>query len=374
MNVVAKIGSSVLTDSDGNLNNRVIANLAQDVALLYREGFGIVLVSSGAISAGKTFKKPEEIKISVQTVSYSQAILKEQILAAVGQPRMYRAWEDEFNKLGIACGQILTTRAAFADRLDYLSTRALTLGLLENGAIPIINEDDARSPDKLDFTDNDQLAAMVAAMLADKLIILTDVAGVFSGSPHDPASKLVSFIENPAEHLSLVDKNAGTGKGGMNSKLFTADLATALGVDMHIASGFEPGVLSKIMRGENVGTFFPAKTAKVSHIKSWIGSAAVAAKGKIIVSNVLADRLRQRKPVSVLFSGIESVEGAFFGKDIVEVYDVDGSLLARGQVKKDSEQLREEVKKYREAPDKEQARQKTSDIIAIHYDYLVACC
>lgn len=371
--IVIKIGSKILTDKKGDLNNEAILMLAQDISHLRKEkDTEVVVVSSGAVSAGHSVVTLSNFKVEREAVDYDRSILEEQILAAVGQPKVMHSWIEALKKFDIHCAQLLTTRSDFSNRKDYLSIRSVAINLLRLGVVPIFNENDVLSPEELDFTDNDQQACMIAAMLsADKLIILTDVDGVYDGSPKNPASKVVSVIEEPTQFLMHVDKTSGSGKGGMRSKLLTADLATALGIDMHVANGTTPNIVFRIMNGEELGTYFPAKSKeKIKPIKSWLASAA-SCDGKIVVSTYLADILKRKQVVSVLFSGIEKVSGNFKEGDTVEIYDDKDIALGRGLVRYGSEDLKREVLLYKKMSNKEKAELKTSKIIAVHYDYLV---
>jgi glutamate 5-kinase len=373
--IIIKIGSRILTDRNGNLNKKVILMLADDINHIRKEKeIEVIIVSSGAVSAGRSVIDLIGFKVEREAIDYDRSILEEQILAAVGQPKVMDLWIETLGKFSIHCAQLLTTRSVFASRKDYLSIRSVAINLIRLGVIPIFNENDVLSPEELDFTDNDQQACMIAAMLsADKLIILTDVEGVYDGSPKDSKSKLISVIKEPTKFLAHVDKLSGSGKGGMRSKLLTADLATALGIDMHIADGLIPRVISKIMSGEKIGTYFPAKSKeKLKPIKSWLASAA-ASEGKIIVSTYLADILKRKQAASVLFSGIEKVSGNFKEGNTVEICHENGATLGRGLVRYGSDELKKQLVAYKKMSGKEKASLKTSSIIAVHYDYLVFC-
>ena len=372
--IVVKVGSSVLSKRNGHLNMAVISNLVCDLAKLNKEeDLEVALVSSGAVSVGRSVKSLEEIKIETEAVNYDKEIVKEQILAAVGQPKLMAFYTKEFDKFRVDCAQILATRAAFADRQSYLSIRTVTNNLLKAGILPIFNENDVLSPEELDFSDNDQLACMVAAMLmTDKLIILTDVDGMYDGPIRNKSSKVISMIEDASKYLGKVDKRRGTGKGGMRSKLLSADLVTCLGMDMHIASGFKKNILSQIVQGERIGTFLPARNKKLKPIKNWLATAAVSG-GRIIVSTFIADMLKKKKTASVLFTGVEKIEGNFNKGDVIEICNENKELLAKGMVKYSSEELYKKIREYAEKDSDEKDQIKASKIIAVHYDYMVFC-
>jgi glutamate 5-kinase len=370
--IIIKIGSRVLAKKNGLLNERVVSHLVADVARLKKEKkIDIILITSGAVSVGKSVKRLLDCKIEAEAVSYGKNIVREQVLAAVGQPKLMAFYIKEFQKYDTTCAQILATRADFAGRASYLSLRTVTENLLKAGVIPIFNENDVLSPEELDFSDNDQLAAMVAAMTAaDELIILSTVEGLFDGPLRDPKSKIVPVIENVEKFSKFVDDSNILGKGGMRSKLLIADLVTNLGITMHLASGLERNVILKIANGEKIGTKFPAKAKKAKAIKNWLAAGA-ASKGRLVVSTCLADVLRKRKTASILFIGIERIEGDFVEKDILDVVDESENILGRGVSRFDSKKLKEEVRKFKIKVESEKAKMKTSEMIAIHYDYFV---
>ncbi len=373
--VVVKVGSRVLTASDGQLNKERVAALVHEIAGLCGSGLEVALVSSGAVNLGRSVRQLKKFRILGATPTMRVDLLKEQVLAAVGQPRLLAFYGQEFERYDLACAQLLTTRRDFADRDPYMYLRAVTMSLLSVGVVPIFNENDVLSPEELDFSDNDQLAYMVAAMLvADKLIILTNVDGVYDRSPSDPAAKLIRRLDNPSQAFDSIDSSQVSGKGGMKSKLMAASLITQLGIPVHIANGTIEHILPKIIAGEDIGTVCPAQGSRENTVKSWLKTAA-ASKGRVVVSTTLAEVLRQRRrAASVLLFGVERVEGDFEAGDAVDVVDDDGVLLGRGQVKFGSKELDEEARRFRQATGEERGSdefRKGGGRIAIHYDYFV---
>lgn len=369
--IVIKIGSRVLTQADGQLNYDAIVNLVKDVALLKEAEKKIVIVSSGAVSCGRV---TEELQgnFFVDAGNQNKTVMREQILASIGQPTLMSIYISEFKKHGIKCAQALVTRADFADRQRYLSMRTVTENMFNLGVVPIFNENDFLSPEELDFSDNDQLACMVTAMLgAERLIILTNVDGVYDRSPNDAGAKLLSEITDISSIIGRIKSSTSVGgKGGMRSKLSSAELITALGTPLHIANGFVDGVVSRIiLRNERIGTFFPAVGEKIEPLKAWLTIAA-ASNGKIVVSTYLADILRRKQFASILLAGIDDVQGHFEKNEVVSVCDVDGTELGKGQCRYSSDQLREEVKQHKELFS-EGAKTEGGKKIAIHYNYFV---
>ncbi len=367
--IVIKIGSKILTDENGRFNKAVVENLVKDIAYLKeKENIEVALVSSGAVALGRAIKPLEKFEVETSAIKYNKAILREQILAAVGQPKLMAFYCGEFEKYKLACAQILATRAVFADRQAYLSIRTVTEGLMKLKVIPIFNENDVLSPEELDFSDNDQLASMVAAMLvADKLIVLSNVDGVYdnvAGAKRQAGpviARAAACIQNRDDSISL-------GKGGMRSKLNIADLITSLGMAMHVANGRENKVVSRILSGEKLGTFFPAKSKKVKAIKNWLATAAVS-RGKIYVSTYLADILQKKQTASILITGIEKIEGKFDKSEVVGIYDDSKKLLGRGLARYGSKEIEQKIVWYNKKSDNEKAKIKAADIVAVHYDY-----
>ncbi|MDD5050234.1 MAG: glutamate 5-kinase [Candidatus Pacebacteria bacterium] len=372
--IAVKIGSAVLSGPDG-IKHEVIANLVEDVAGLVKQGHQVVIISSGAVILGKTVSQFANPTFAVNAPDrYDSRLLREQILASVGQPKLMALYSEEFAKHNLSCGQLLTTRSDFADRRFYLSLRVVTGELLRYGVIPIFNENDVLSPEELDFSDNDQLALVIAAMIsADELILLTNVAGVYDRPPQEEGAKLIPEIADVSTFMETFEAGKHTGKGGIQSKLLCAEKVTSLGIPMHIAAGTEKTPLMRIIGGEKLGTFFPTTAEKEEALKSWLLTAAVGA-GKIVVSTYLADRLREggtqnkseRRTPSVLLAGIEEVRGEFGKRDVVEIIDDDGILLGRGLTRHTSHELREKVDKYRILPEAEKEQLRGAAVIAIH--------
>jgi glutamate 5-kinase len=328
----------------------------------------VAIFSSGAVPIGKATKPLDKLNFGTSAIKYDKSVLKEQILAAIGQPRLMAFYCEELKKYKLTCAQILATRTVFADREAYLSIRTVTENLMKLNVVPIFNENDVLSPEELDFSDNDQLASMVAAMLvADKLILLSNVDGVYE-SVCKAGSRVIAVIDKASDYFKNIDDSGSQGKGGMKSKLIVADLMNSLGIDMHIANGRNKKVVSKIMGGEKIGTFFPAKSKKVKAIKNWLATAAVS-RGKIFVSTYLADILRKKQTASVLITGIAKIEGEFNKSEVVGIYDDDNKLLGRGLAHYSSQETNQKIIWYNKKSDSEKAKIKAADIVAVHYDY-----
>lgn len=375
--IVVKIGSAVLTDRAGGLKQEAIAKLVEEVAGLRKAGHEVVLVSSGAVSLGRSVSQLAG-EFTVASNPHSKRLLREQVLASVGQPKLMALYNAEFEKRGLHCAQLLTTRADFADRTFYLSLRSVTETLLRHGVVPIFNENDVLSPEELDFSDNDQLALMTAAMvLADQLVILTDVPGVYDRPPQEVGAKLLPEIKDVGEFLESLKTGDHRGKGGIKSKLLCAEVATSIGIPTNIASGSETKPLTRILEGEPVGTFFPAISNREEPIKAWLRTAA-AISGQIVVSTYLAEILRKgpgpdSRTRSIIFAGIEEIKGDFPQKSVVEIADDKGHVLGRGQTRFSSTELRDKVAWYRRlsSDDRKLAKKGSDWVFAIHANEFV---
>ena len=324
--IVVKVGTTLLTHETDRLNIRMMAALAEQMAQLRDDGAEVVLVSSGAVAAGR-----HVLGLSRE----ERSIPHRQVMAAAGQGRLMHAYEQIFDWRQIPVAQALLTRRDLADRLGYLNVRNTLLSLLERGVIPIVNENDVVAVDELEgeaFGDNDTLSALVANLVdADLLALLGRVPGLYTADPHvDPGAHLVPRVdlqegEAPAEAGGTL---GGRGRGGMITKIEAARLATACGVDTVIASGLDPDVLGKLTRGERVGTFFPAAVSRMESRKRWMRS-GLSTRGEIVVDDGAADVLR-RSNRSLLPAGVQEVIGTFARGDIVSIVDRSRGRVAAG--------------------------------------------
>ncbi|MCB9661288.1 MAG: glutamate 5-kinase [Polyangiales bacterium] len=310
--LVVKIGSRSLM-ADGTKRYESLARQLSAQRALGREP---VLVSSGAVAVGR---------LRLGMTERPKAIDKLQAAAATGQSRLMRAYEDAFEQHGVDVAQVLFTHADLADRDRYLNARSAIDALLELNVIPIINENDTVSVDELRFSDNDQLAAMVANLAgADLLILMTDVEGVL-----DYAGKRVSVASDTTDVAELVrPPTDDVGLGGMASKLEAARRATRYGVPVVIGDARDPDLLEKVLRGEDVGTLILPKGAPLASRKHWIAY-TLKPRGALVVDRGAAKALSAGK-VSLLPRGVVGVRGDFEAGDAVSIQDVDGVEIARG--------------------------------------------
>jgi glutamate 5-kinase len=325
--VVVKVGTRVLTNADGKLNDIRIAQLAEELSSLREAGRKPVLVSSGAVGAGMS-----QLGLSQRPTDLARL----QAVAAVGQTKLIEAYDRTFRKHQQHAAQVLLTADDLNDRQRYLNVRNTLITLLEFGAIPVINENDTVAVDELltTFGDNDRLAAMVTNLLrAPLLVILSDVPGLYDGDPSSADAKLITTVARVDEAIEgfVRDKKTGLSKGGMASKLRAARMVTSAGENVIIASGRDPQVLGRIFAGETVGTLFLAQGKSLTPRKRWIGFSAQQPSGRITLDagarRAIADQGR-----SLLAIGITHVEGAFEKGDVVSVMDPDGKEIARGLI------------------------------------------
>jgi glutamate 5-kinase len=326
MLLIVKLGTSILTSGTPNLSPAFLGDLARQVAHLHNEGHQVILVSSGAMAAGR------------EKLGFPQLpkdIPAKQMLAAIGQPRLMALYEQTFSLHGRTVAQVLLTQADLSDRRRYLNARDTLAALLAHGVLPIINENDTVATEEIRVGDNDNLSALVANVVeADLLILLTDQPGLFTADPRgDPTAQLVAEVTEPEIPSTLWEAAGGSGTrlgtGGMVTKLQAADLARRSGTTVVIAHGAEPDVLLRLVDGERLGTRFAPVVSALESRKRYILSGRLAP-GQIIVNDGAAQALRRGG--SLLPVGVILVSGEFDRGDTVRVLDEGGRELARGLV------------------------------------------
>lgn len=321
--IVVKVGTRVLTGSDGQLDTGRISRLAEEVSAIREQGCEVVLVSSGAVGAGMGL-----LRINERPQSLSQL----QAIAAIGQARLIELYDQHFRQHGFHAAQILLTADDVDDRKRYLNVRNTILALLEMDAIPVINENDTVSVDELltTFGDNDRLAAVVTNLLrAPLLVILSDVDGLYDRAPEIAGAQIVPTVHRIEDVIGFVtDGTSSHSKGGMASKLEAARMATSAGENVIVASGRRMGVLPAILRGDLVGTLFIAQGKSVTPRKRWIGFSAQI-RGRLILDAGASQAIVQHGR-SLLPIGVVAVEGDFEMGDIVAVINAEGREVARG--------------------------------------------
>jgi glutamate 5-kinase len=323
--VVAKFGTSLLTAGSNRLDLESMSRLVGQVVRLRALGAGVVVVSSGAQAAGRHRLGN---RLSAGATPSRQAI------ASVGQSHLMQSWDELFDWHDTVVAQVLLTRRDLSDRLGYLNARNTLRDLLEAGAVPIVNENDAVALDQVLATrigENDSLGAYVANLVdADLLAILTDVDGLYDSDPAtNPGAQLLTRVDRiDAGIEAIAGGTSGPGTGGMLTKLTAARIAVQAGVDVVIANGREPGILVKIAEGEPNGTYFPAAGDRIESRKRWI-LGAISRGGHIVVDQGASAALRERGR-SLLPAGVAAITGTFDRGETVEIRDSAGQRVAAG--------------------------------------------
>ncbi len=323
MRVVAKIGTSSVTDESGAIDHGAIAKLTREIAVVRSAGHEVLLVSSGAVAAGVAALGFDARPTDMRTL---------QAVSAVGQSRIMRVYNDDLASFGLVGAQVLIDPHDFVDRTQYLHARDTLGRLLELGCVPIINENDAIANDELRYGDNDRIAALVAhSVRADVLVLLTDLEGLYTADPRaDAGASLIGMIDadDPLLSISASANGSGRGSGGMASKLAAARIASWSGVRTVIASAARTDVLPDAVDDAPVGTTFAAHDRRLPARKLWIAFAAEVA-GSITVDDGARHALTTRS-TSLLPAGVRSVTGNFGAGDTVDVCGPDGVVFARG--------------------------------------------
>ncbi|MEJ7764664.1 MAG: glutamate 5-kinase [Acidimicrobiales bacterium] len=326
MLVVAKIGTSSLTDDSGLIDDAMVAKVAREAAVLRDDGHRVVLVTSGAIAAG----------LSPLGLARPTDLPTLQAVAAVGQHRLMRTWDEHLCSHGLVSGQVLLAAYDFVERAQYLHARQTLTRLLDLGVVPIVNENDAVADDEIRYGDNDNLAALVAHLVyADLLVLLTDTPGLLTADPRlDAAATLIEEIVQVDTALEALAGGAGSdrGSGGMASKLAAAKIAAWSGVRSVIAASSRPDVLVDAVAGRpGVGTVVLPRGRRLPARKLWIAF-ALGSSGTVVVDDGARRALTERA-VSLLPAGVVAVEGSFGEGAAVELADPAGRIFAKGLVR-----------------------------------------
>jgi glutamate 5-kinase len=357
---VVKLGSSIVAQDDGSLRAAVLGAVCDEVAARHAAGDEIVVVSSGAIAHG--------IRIMDLPVRPS-AIEDLQAASAVGQGKLYRAYDELLRDRGVTSAQILLTFFDITTRLHYLNARQTLRRLLAWRVVPVINENDTTTTDEISFGDNDFLAAQIAILIgADQLVLLTDTDGLYTANPRtDPGAELVRSVAEleELEGLRIGHETSPLGSGGMRSKVVAAEMATAAGIPAVICNGRRPEALGRALDGAQEGTRFHARGGRYSSFKLWLRYAKPS-RGRVLVDGGAARALREGG-TSLLPVGVVEVEGAFDAGEAVEIAH-DGRLVGKGIANYSAGELRR-VKGLKSAAVREVLPRATEE--AVHRDYFV---
>ena len=330
--LVVKLGTSVLTGGSRQLNRARMVEIVRQCAQAMNDGHRIVVVTSGAIAAGREHLNYPELP---------PTIASKQLLAAVGQCRLIQLWEQLFAIYGIHIGQMLITRADMEDRERFLNARDMLHALLDQRIVPVINENDAVATAEIKVGDNDNLSALAAILSdADKLLLLTDQQGLFTADPrYDPDATLIEDVYQIDDSLKMMAGGSvsGLGTGGMATKLQAAEVACRAGIDVIIATGDQPIVIQRLLQGEKAGTLFHAQEHRLESRKHWIFGAPPA--GSAVIDAGALSALLERGS-SLLPKGITEITGNFSRGEVIAIRDPQGNDIAHGVSRYNSDALR----------------------------------
>ena len=323
--VVVKIGSNVLTAGSDDLHKEVFRNVAKNISSLKKDGYEVIIVSSGAVAAGRK---------SLTCIEQPVSIPQKQASAAIGQVRLMRLYEDCFNTHGDNTAQVLLTHDALSDRKKFLNARNTLFTLLHCGIIPIINENDSVVVDEIKFGDNDILSALVTNLVdADLLLILTDRDGLYAQDPQCcEDATLIKVVEKITKEIEILAKGSSSsvGTGGMISKVDAAKKVSIYGIPTIVVNGNTKNIITGVFKGEDVGTLFLPRQTKLSSRKHWIAF-NLKPKGTLIVDEG-AKHAVVKMGRSLLSTGLVDVKGHFKFGDPVKCVDTNGVEFARGLV------------------------------------------
>jgi glutamate 5-kinase len=348
--IVVKIGSNVLTQSNGLPDQHRIAQLVDQIVAIKKQGIDVILVSSGAVAAGR----------SLITVSDKyDAIAARQLLASIGQVKLINNYATLFEKHDLLCSQVLVTTEDFKGRQHYLNMKNCLEILLQHQVIPIVNENDVVSVTELMFTDNDELAGLIASMLnAQAMIILTNVDGIYTGNPNDAGSELIKEVNDTGVDFSsfVATGKSQFGRGGMITKSHMAQKTAKLGIAVHIANGTKENILIDVLNNAVAHTrFIPDKTT--SGKKKWLAHSEKAATGIVQINEGAKIALTSSKATSLLPIGVVDILADFKKGEIVKLVDEHNKAIALGIAEYGADKAKESIGQKNQKP-------------LVHYDYL----
>ena len=323
--IVIKVGTKVLTKSNGQLDHAVLSHLVEQIVALMQKGVEVVLVTSGAVGAGRSI---------VPTSNKKESIADRQVFAAIGQAELIHLYGQLLKGYKIFCAQVLVTKEDFRDKQHYFNMRNCFTNLLRDKVLPIVNENDVTAIQELVFTDNDELAGLVAAQLGvDAAFVLTSVDGVLDGNPKDSTSMVIRKID--LFNIKSLEKYISPertefGRGGMLTKFTMARKLASSGIAVHIANGKTRNIIVDLANGISLGTkFLPQK--KVSSVKRRIAYSDGLTKGAVIINKCAEGLLiSKEKIISLLPIGITKTEGVFEKGEIVDIKNEMGRKIGYG--------------------------------------------
>ena len=329
--LVIKLGTSVLTNHGQGLDRAHMVEIVRQCVHLKQRGTRIIIVSSGAVAAGREMLKRTPGK---------ETVTEKQMLASIGQTHLLHTWQSLFALYGVPVGQMLLTRADLDDKERYLNARDTLLALLKQGAIPVINENDAVATAQIKVGDNDNLSARVAVLAnADKLLLLTDQPGLFTKDPRKHAdAELISEIRHIDASVKALAGDTGTaiGTGGMATKIEAASVARHGGVDVVISAGHSENVIFNCLN-EPQGTRFVSLKAPKAARKRWLLAGPLCT-AKVVIDAGAANAMREQG-ASLLMVGISQIDGHFKRSDLVHLVDEQGKSVGKGVARYASDEV-----------------------------------
>lgn len=348
--ITLKVGSNVITNEQGFPDEQVIREISRQIKSLKQRGQGVILVTSGAVAAGRSI---------YQFPKKTDTVVQRQVLASLGQVKLISLYKKAFEQEGMLCAQVLVTKQDFKSRHHYLNMQNCLSALMSHDIVPILNENDVVSITELMFTDNDELAGLVSAMMnTDLLIILTNVDGVYDGDPSQPGARVIHEYDPRIIRLEEIaaGKKSGFGRGGILTKCQTSEKIAGIGIPVHIANGKAENVVVRVLDGEQIGTRFPARRL-ASSFKKYMAHAYEEAKGKVVVNEGAKKVLLSATAHSLLPVGITGVVGRFKKGDLIKIVDENQKEIGLGLARYGYEKAKEVVGRKNQKP-------------LIHYDHL----
>lgn len=350
--ICIKVGSNVLTKENGELNCERIENIVYQISELRKKNIQCILVSSGAVAAGKSKIKLFE---KVDTVS------SRQVWSSVGQVALLNVYSSFLSRFQIECAQVLVTKEDFRTRNHYLNMKNCLNALLNHDILPIINENDAVSVTALMFTDNDELSGLIASMMdAEALFLLSNINGIYAGDPNDAQSKVIRTINGDVNRIKqfITTQKSDFGRGGMLTKCSIASRIAKSGISVHIANGsVDDIVLSLIQSPESINHTEFSASKKASPVKQWLAGSEGFEKARVVINKGAEEALYSNKAVSLLPVGIIELKGTFEKGDIVKIMSSNGKTLGLGKTQYNKEKT-------------VSCMGKTGTKPLVHYDYL----
>jgi glutamate 5-kinase len=350
--IAIKVGSNVLTGTDGKLDIGRISHLVEQINRVRELGIDVVLVSSGAVAAGRAV---------LSETNKMDAVSARQLWSAVGQVKLINIYAELFAKHGLYCAQVLTTKENFSDRRHYLNMKNCISTMLDNNVIPIVNENDTISVTELMFTDNDELSGLISSMMGcQALIILSNVDGIYDGNPNEETSSVIPEIIASSRNYEryILMQKSGFGRGGMHTKYSVARKIALEGIDVFIANGTRNDIITGILNEEDIPfTRFQPNGKKLKSSKKWLAHSDSFAKGVAIINEGASDALFDMKANSLLLIGVTALDGFFKKGDVIRIQDESGNQLGLGKSQYNSDEAKELIGKKARKP-------------LIYYDYM----